>query len=36
LERGVRPIGLWSTFTTLSKKSMPVMASWGAGSALAP
>ena len=31
LERGVRPMGLWSMSTTLSKCSSPSMARWGAG-----
>jgi hypothetical protein len=35
-ERGVRPIGLWSTLITLSKNSMPCMSSYGAGSVVLP
>ena len=34
-ERGVRPIGLWSTAITLSIASAPSRASWRPGSALA-
>ena len=29
LERGVRPMGLWSTLMTLSKCSSPCNSSWG-------
>jgi hypothetical protein len=36
LERGVRPIGLWSTLMTLSTCSAPVSARCGAGSVAAP
>jgi hypothetical protein len=36
LERGVRPIGLWSTLITLSKNSSPLTDSCGAGSLLLP
>ena len=34
-ERGVRPIGLWSTLITLSKNSRPSSSSYGAGSVAA-
>ena len=36
LERGVRPIGLWSTLMTLSNASSPYSASCGAASAWLP
>ena len=36
LERGVRPMGLWSMSMTLSMASVPSRASWAPGSARAP